>query len=474
MRLSPLTATISFCISIVINLCFTPPLAQAQIVSQQRYRNQQMEQLKGGVSWKVVGVPLDYQKSSTVCADTGKQTFNSVTRRMQLCDGGKQYNLNCGVSPNSCTVPQNGLQNYDEAAGVMRYCNGLVWMYMASVPNIPCCPEGFIPVPFNTAAGTNRDFCVAKYHMKPVRKADNIPINGKNLGMDNNYYPESRAADQPWGGINLAFAKAACAGLGPEFHLMTNAEWMTVAKSIETNPLNWSGNAVGNGHIPTGHSDGYCQSPGAPVGCNTGQDYLAASPDDNSGCFGTGNNNCLTKTDNDFWQKRTLVLSNGEVIWDMAGNMNSWVDAGATIVSPLATPAPQNIYQLNDTVGNNPLYPGPTKAYPLMTPFLFPLNPQSSTNKFAFLPANDYGTAAYDQLGFGIIRLDENFAAGLYRGGKFDEPRLWHSGPDPDIVMRHWQINEYERRGGLYSVWVFPVGAASNDISFRCSYIPNN
>ncbi|HPO75387.1 MAG TPA: hypothetical protein PLL80_02160, partial [Candidatus Pacearchaeota archaeon] len=66
------------------------------------------------------------------------------------------------------------------------------------------------------------------------------------------------------------------------------------------------GGSVGNGYMYSGHND------------NSPANSLAASTDDNEGYFGTGNTSGN--------QRRTLTLSNGSVIWDLAGNVWEWTN----------------------------------------------------------------------------------------------------------------------------------------------------
>ncbi|MFA7576177.1 MAG: hypothetical protein WCY27_02920, partial [archaeon] len=87
-------------------------------------------------------------------------------------------------------------------------------------------------------------------------------------------------------------AITACESIGG--HLITNNEWMTLARNIELVPSNWSGGVVGNGYLPRGNSS----SSSAMDGFN-----------ELSG-----------------WTKRTLTLTNGEVIWDLAGNVWEWTN----------------------------------------------------------------------------------------------------------------------------------------------------
>lgn len=100
-------------------------------------------------------------------------------------------------------------------------------------------------------------------------------------------------------------AAAACDGC----HLMTEAEWMTIAADVLTIKYNWSGGKVGSGFIYAGHNDG---APGAA---------LEASDRDDDGYANTGNSGSSGPR-----QKRTLYLKSGDVIWDIAGNIYEWTE----------------------------------------------------------------------------------------------------------------------------------------------------
>ena len=82
---------------------------------------------------------------------------------------------------------------------------------------------------------------------------------------------------------------------------------MTMARDIEANPVNWSGGEVGSGALSRGHSDA---NPSNALAITDADDPLT----------NTGNE------EGNWDQRRTLVLSNGEVIWDLAGNVSEWVD----------------------------------------------------------------------------------------------------------------------------------------------------
>lgn len=154
------------------------------------------------------------------------------------------------------------------------------------------CPSGFIVVPGNSHYGTS-DFCVMKYE-------------AKNVGS----VPTSQASGTPWVSISqtsaISQAQNACDGC----QLITEAQWMTIAANVMSVGSNWSGGSVGSGYIYSGHND------------NNPANSLAASSNDSNGYEGTGNA--------DGNQRRTLTLTNGEVIWDFAGNVWEWTQGTIT------------------------------------------------------------------------------------------------------------------------------------------------
>lgn len=154
------------------------------------------------------------------------------------------------------------------------------------------CPAGFITVPGSATYGTN-EFCTMKY-------------DAKNVGG----VATSQAALSPWVSVNQAQAVAAAATACSGCHLITEAEWLTIAQNVLSVADNWSSGVVGTGFIYGGHSDGVPNN------------ALVADTDDGNGYFNTGN----VAPSN---QRRTLTLTNGEVIWDLSGNIWKWT-AGQT------------------------------------------------------------------------------------------------------------------------------------------------
>ena len=146
------------------------------------------------------------------------------------------------------------------------------------------CPTGFIPVPGNPAYGTS-DFCVMQYE-------------AKNVGGT----ATSQAAGTPWVSISQTNAKTAAQTACDGCKLITDPEWMTIAMNVISNPDNWSGGSVGSGTINRGNSNS------------------SAAMDGTNELSGIN--------------KRTHTLTNGEVIWDLAGNVREWTDATITTGQP--------------------------------------------------------------------------------------------------------------------------------------------
>ncbi len=201
-------------------------------------------------------------------------------------------------------------------------------------PSSNDCPEGYIPVPGNylyDTVGSKGGFCVPKYEMKLDRNNDGFGNVSSEFGCELSTFNVwnynsidcntgdlvSSANGSPivFSGLNNAITS--CESLGENHHLMTNDEWMTLVRNIEIIPQNWydpetdswgvSVTDIGNGNkLPQG------QKTLNPNFC------LDASQDDEDGYFGISNPNNS--------HRRTLYLTNGEVIWDLSGNIFEFVD----------------------------------------------------------------------------------------------------------------------------------------------------
>jgi prepilin-type N-terminal cleavage/methylation domain-containing protein len=191
-----------------------------------------------------------------------------------------------------------------------------------TLPSLRTCPTGYIRVPGNSLYNT-KDFCVMKYEAKAVSTTDTTtglttPNTGENtIANDttattaaNNRAIASVASGFPIAIITQSTAASYCSTAGAS--LITNAEWMTIARNIEAQLSNWTtgtaaSSAIGTGGLYRGHSDDVSPSTALAAGA------------DNDGYIGTGNSGFSI-------ERRTHTLSNGEIIWDLSGNVWEWTN----------------------------------------------------------------------------------------------------------------------------------------------------
>lgn len=185
----------------------------------------------------------------------------------------------------------------------------------------PACPSGYVKVPGSAIA---QEFCVAKYEMKLQGVADPwTPFRDDliNLGnsplFDRAGTPRSSAAGLPWAGLSRDAAIARCQALGAGYDLISNDRWQAVARNIASVGSNWSGGSAGSGDLNRGHSEG---APSAPL----------AAGDDAQPCVGYEDGRTCSGSS---WHvnRRTHTLSNGEVVWDLAGNLMEWIKEDLTV-----------------------------------------------------------------------------------------------------------------------------------------------
>lgn len=201
------------------------------------------------------------------------------------------------------------------------------------VPASRVCPTGFITVPGSDDYGTS-GFCVMKYEAKADDNGDGIGDTNQTTGSNTwpaNTYPisatrklVSTAAGYPVVNISqttsLSAAALYTANCDDGCHLITEAEWMTIVQNVLSVPSNWTDaggttHEVGTGYIYSGHSD------------NSPASASEADTNDTNGYTGTNGNTTPSN------QRRTLTLTNGEVIWDLSGNIYEW--SSATIAGTL-------------------------------------------------------------------------------------------------------------------------------------------
>jgi hypothetical protein len=268
---------------------------------------------------------LEVKPFNTTAGNTGELRFD------ELAANGTNY---IGFkSPDAITTNRIWtLPSADGTSGQALTTNGsgtLSWSSIASTalitgtgggaaPNPTSgCPTGYLLVPGDSSFNTT-DFCVMKYEAK---------FGGQGA--------VSQAIGNPAVYHDQGAARSACRNLGPGYALINNNEWMTLATNIANVASNWSSGAVGTTALNRGHSD------------NSPANAFAAVADDNDPCNGTGQT-CSSSTWHD--QRRTHNLSNGGVIWDLAGNVWEWVDYYNAYDKP--TPATAAWYEFTAITGS--------------------------------------------------------------------------------------------------------------------------
>lgn len=292
------------------------------------------------------------------------------------------------------------------------------------------CPTHYISVPGNTIYDTN-GFCIMKYEAKLMY--DDIIIGDGNInneaiydfnakfgGVDEAKFKAiSNKAGRPWvritRGINASTSSSqgaieACKNLGESYNLITNAQWQTIARNIEAQTTgdtnNWGVDENGDTILNHGHGDGDPNQ-----SCDVFQESVEGS------CSNSNN-------ETDFAEKRTHTLSNGEVIWDMAGNVREWVKDN-----------------------NTDLVNGGVTAHWSEASFL-------STTQLTFGPLTLVPASCSNPSGgirCGLGKLTDNSTGAVLRGGDYQSPL----------------------RAGVFGVYLgFGPNLKSGIVGFRCVYHP--
>ena len=214
-----------------------------------------------------------------------------------------------------------------------------------------------------------------------------MKYEAKNDGFGN---PVSTEAKTPWVNISQTDAWKACDRLNSEkdrinidndlssdgtYALISNPEWMTIARNIELVDKNWNGGSVGEGCIYKGNAGPVSEE----EGCGNPLPYYKGPDPD----FGA-----------DRSDKASLSLSNDEEIWDFSGNVHEWVDWDMT--NTLATVDPNKKAYNSDDGG------------PVEAPFLLFTELDRNIEEDGQMPPSSWSpTGTYE----------ENFAVGVYYGG---------------------------------------------------------
>ena len=306
------------------------------------------------------------------------------------------------------------------------------------------CPVGFIPIPANPEMGTYCDFCVSKYEMKIVGVEDG------NVEYNSSFVAESRADGTPWRNCTQVQAKNECEALGEGYAMITNAQWQTIARNIESVSSNWSDNSTHltgttTAKLNIGHS---CRKGTLGIDCRVDAvaysgEALAASTDDSDGCYGyiCGDYEDEAPTLNsNGWNlyRRTFYLSNDQVIWDFSGNLWNWIDYYIPLAADRA--------RIDGVIDNE--YLEINLAEPMSDDMLAIDYKSHNTDMTGTINQNCLGRYHPTEIDYfaGVAMKGGNFMHGMYNSGIYALGMGY--GPDPD----HLECR----------------------IGFRCVYIPED
>jgi len=254
-----------------------------------------------------------------VLLDTGSQMITKNVDLFGATDSGTTFTI---LVSDGLKIPWTGLelwggfQNFAEKWGRL------------DAPKT--CPEWFIPVPWN-AEFMQPWFCVAKYEMG----YENITVPNSTIWWTDwntvKYSSTGTLVSKAWmypiADISQDQAKAECQKIWK--HVITNNEWMTIARNIEANVDNWSRGTAGTGGIYRGITgEG---NTAVSLWCQTAVSTGSGTRTYVSRAWSTDTTKWWSSKWADCDSKRQHKLSNGEVIWDLAGNVREHVNGRNTM-----------------------------------------------------------------------------------------------------------------------------------------------
>jgi hypothetical protein len=223
------------------------------------------------------------------------------------------------------------------------------------------CPQNYAGVPGDSEKQIEgnqkgvRGFCISKFVMKHPRDENgrfvlNDNWTGEwNWRPDTTSTPESKSTSRQWILISYQEALQACSRIKSvdfSYSLISSYEWDVLANNISQTAENWSQQQVSLGELARGFRilninnpdeatyirnhvcawkadpRGFCPAPLPVAEIWNDHSDLSAS---------TGK----TSTEQ-FVQKRTHMLSNGQTIWDFGGNVSEWVMRSSEAKSEIA------------------------------------------------------------------------------------------------------------------------------------------
>lgn len=304
------------------------------------------------------------------------------------------------------------------------------------------CPEGYVWV-----SADSGNFCVMKHGARAFDQvAGRVVEDGcgglgdlaqcNRAGLNNwadrtRIVPMSVPEGVPWRRVSFLEAERACEGLGGGYRLITNRQWMAIARDLELTPANWASGVPGVGTMAKGlhktgeHPEGLYKRLGHPAPATTAACLYGFVLNDEIRCAPRGA----------FAHRRTLELSTGDILWDFAGNMWEWVDAtedGDTLPGrACSNRSGWTAFDECDFKGSSPFVRG-----------------DEADPRFDVAPELSGGIAS----GVGMIHSHNEDDRVFRRGGS------WHNGPASGVFALDLRSSPFD---------------ASAGIGFRCVFEPS-
>ncbi|MFT6633400.1 MAG: sulfatase activating formylglycine-generating enzyme [Bacteriovoracaceae bacterium] len=246
-------------------------------------------------------------------ADSDQATGCSISGLSNLTES-----TACACSSGTCTVGVIGIASYTGAVSFNYTVTANSATSNQSGVNFTLNAIGasstdeWVRIPANAGGMGLSEFYVMKYEAKAWNDGNtNSTIDGGEVDTDGtgvatgSNVPVSIADNQPWRSIDANDSAAECESLGANYHLISNPEWMAIARDIENVNANWTGGTVGTGCLFRGNSG------------DTTCGYNSATDPDS----GTGRD-----------ARAKHSLSTGQEIFDISGNVWEWTDWDAATV----------------------------------------------------------------------------------------------------------------------------------------------
>ena len=276
----------------------------------------------------------------------------------------------------------------------------------------PKCKVGFIWIPETSPA-----MCAAKYEMTPyntsgwARQYDGYRYDSP--GSNTNVTSKSGQNPITYASTNDARYLCSSKLVDNDSNTISGGTSMTwsihkkILRDLALNPANWSGGAIESGYIYSGHND------------NSPAMTIPTSSDDSDGYFSTGNSSPSN-------QKRTHQFSNGEIIWDYAGNV--W----------------EVMYETQNVGGSNG-WEEYTDAH------TNPFEPQN-------IVGSEYNWSSGQGIGQKVYAGTSNLYESNIGTGSYWllSSGYWYSGSNTGLFASYWHANSASHRSG--------------DVGFRCIY----